>query len=190
MNNLSNVTQVEPAHTHPLQWYALKVFYNKVFDVEDLLKKAHVESYIPVEDVVIENNGHRKLRRRPVINSLMFVRTDVPMLKHLLSGPLCNQALVYLNAERNAPAAISEREFEAFRLVTSHGHEGLEYFCDEAMVNLSTGQKVRVIEGPFKGTEGYIKRIRRDRRILVVIHGIVAVATSYIAPEFLEVIDD
>lgn len=190
MNNLSNATQVESAHTHPLQWYALKVFYNKVFDVEDLLKKAHVESYIPVEDVVIEINGHRKVRRRPVINSLMFVRTDVHMLKHLLSGPLCNQALVYLNAERNAPAAISEREFEAFRLVTSHGHEGLEYFCDEAMVNLSTGQKVRVIEGPFKGTEGYIKRIRRDRRILVVIHGIVAVATSHIAPEFLEIIDD
>ena len=41
-------------------------------------------------------------------------------------------------------------------------------------------------EGPLKGAEGYIKRIRRDRRLLVAIEGFVAVATSFIPPELLE----
>jgi transcription antitermination factor NusG len=39
---------------------------------------------------------------------------------------------------------------------------------------------VRVTEGPLKGAEGYIRRIRKDRRLLVSIEGVVAVATSYI----------
>lgn len=176
-------------HHHDKRWYALKVFYNKVFEVESQLKDVGVESYIPTEEVVTEVNGHRRLRRRPVINSLMFVHTDLKTLAHLLRGALCNEALAYLNADRNTPAPIPDDEFQAFRLVTSGGHQGLEYFCDEAMVNLSSGQKVRVTEGPFKGTEGHVKRIRRDRRVLVVIHGIIAVATSYIAPQFLEPID-
>ena len=45
---------------------------------------------------------------------------------------------------------------------------------------------VRVTEGPFRGAEGYVKRIRRDRRLLVSIEGIVAVATAFIEPQFLE----
>ena len=32
--------------------------------------------------------------------------------------------------------------------------------------------------GPFKGAEGYIKRIRGNRRLVVALEGIIAVATT------------
>ena len=34
-------------HTHE-HWFALKVFYNKVFEIEDILKKDKIETYIPL----------------------------------------------------------------------------------------------------------------------------------------------
>ena len=42
-----------------------------------------------------------------------------------------------------------------------------------------------VTGGPFKGAEGHIKRIKRDRRLIVTIKGVVAVATAYIHPSLL-----
>ena len=49
---------------------------------------------------------------------------------------------------------------------------------------------MRVLEGPLKGAEGYIKRIRKDRRLLVAIEGFIAVATTFIPPQFLEKVPD
>ena len=63
-------------HTHE-HWFALKVFYNKVFEIEDILKKDKIETYIPCEETLMERNGIKKKLRRPVINSLMFFRSTV-----------------------------------------------------------------------------------------------------------------
>ena len=51
---------------------------------------------------------------------------------------------------------------------------------------MRSGVRVRVTEGPFKGAEGYIKRIKGNRRLIVSIEGVVAVATTYIPGCFLE----
>ena len=63
--------------------------------------------------------------------------------------------------------------------------EGLEYFEDGAF-NWKKGERVRVIDGRFKGLEGEIKRINGDHRLIVSIDGVCAVATTYIPRCFLE----
>lgn len=62
------------AENHELHWYALKVFYNKVFAVEEELTADGTECYVPVEETMVERGGQRRKVRRPVINSLMFFR--------------------------------------------------------------------------------------------------------------------
>ena len=168
-----------------LHWFALKVFYNKVLVVEDLLNQYSLESYIPMEEVIMQRGEQQKKVRRPVVNSLMFVRASWPVLKELQRGHY-HEFCFYLNADKTAPAVIPEHEFNVFRVVTSAMAHGLEYFSDEAMVNYDKGERVRVVEGPFAGTEGFVKRIRRDRRVLVVIPGVIAVATTYVPSCFLE----
>ena len=64
------------AENHELHWYALKVFYNKVFAVEEELTADGTECYVPVEETMVERGGQRRKVRRPVINSLMFFRAD------------------------------------------------------------------------------------------------------------------
>ena len=48
------------------------------------------------------------------------------------------------------------------------------------------GDKVRVIDGVFKGAEGHIVRIKKNHRLCVCITGLCAVATGYIPKAFLE----
>lgn len=48
---------------------------------------------------------------------------------------------------------------------------------------------MRVTAGLFEGIEGYVVRIRRDRKLVVQLYGIIAIAISGIHHSLLEIID-
>ena len=74
---------------------------------------------------------------------------------------------------------------EMFILVSSYGDGASIEYVGESF-DFKPGEKVRVTAGPFKGTEGIIKRIKKDRKLLVAIPGVVVVAVSHIPGQFLE----
>ena len=192
-----------------LNWYALKVFYRKVFEIEALLDGMGLETFIPVRKVQLKGEEHLRTARRlatpddrrcdnqfiqagpviykrePVVSSLLFVRAEedrIPEIEAAVQG----DAFVYKMVDKVRPAVIPDKQMAMFRMVCSSGDDGLEFFSDEGMTRYRQGDRVRVLEGPLKGTEGYIKRIRKDRRLLVAIEGFIAVATSFIPPRLLE----
>ena len=196
-----------------LNWYALKVFYNKVFEIEALLTDMDLETYIPVRQVQLKGEDHMRAVRRlatpddrrrdnqfvqagpvifkrvPVVSSLLFVRAPKERLPEV-DACVDGRGFVYKTADRKTEAIIPDKQMAMFQMVCSSGAEGLEFFADDDLTRYKAGDKVRVLEGPLKGAEGYIKRIRKDRRLLVSIEGFIAVATSFIPPQFLEKVSD
>lgn len=170
-------------------WYALKVFYNRVFEVERLLAQDGVKTYIPQRYVDVTIGGKTVRRREPAVSSLMFVRRTQKYVLDLQQRlkSIC-PLMAYFDRETRKPAVIPDREMDLFMLVTSTDDPGLEYLNDDPG-DLKSGDRVRVTEGVFKGAEGYIKRIKGDRRLIVSIEGVVAVATTYIPGCFLEKIE-
>lgn len=172
-------------------WYALKVFYNRVFAIETYLNEAGIESYIPCEkEKIRKTDGTYKTIRKTMTPSLMFFRSDANTAT-LLRRELFGQVLIYVDSagDTNEPCPISDHEMDVFILVTSSGEKGIEYFSSDDR-RFHVGERVRVTGGSFKGTEGYIRRIKGNRRLIVTIHGICAVATSYIPQCFLEKIEE
>ena len=57
-------------------------------------------------------------------------------------------------------------------------------------MNLSKGIKVRITGGEFEGQEGIFLKVKgaRDRRVVVEIQGVIAVAMATIHPDLIEVI--
>ena len=197
-----------------LFWFALKVFFNKVFEWEERLTQEGFETYLAVEKRCLKGEDHlraaRKIaleagdaaaasryiregvqiyERRPLIASLLFVkasRQDALGIDKELAG----KGFIYKKADKKTLSAIPEKQMASFRLVTSSLETGLTFFSDDSITRYRQGARVRVKEGPLKGAEGYIKRIRKDRRLLVSIEGVVAVATSYIPPQMLEIVPE
>ena len=165
-NTASTVPNAPAANAS--HWYALKVFYNKV---QPLIAYCHgqgLEFFAPVE----------------VIASLIFLHCNEESLKHFLADH--PQGLyLYRQAGSSRPAVVPDREMEVFRFVVTAGHQGLELLGDDRP-EYHTGDRVVVTDGPFKGAEGHIKRIKKDRRLVVTIPGVVAVATAYIHPSLLK----
>ena len=63
-------------------------------------------------------------------------------------------------------------------------------YLSEVSPLLRSGQRVKVKTGPFAGVEGRIIRIKKSKRVMVELPDMLAVATTYIRPECLEVLDE
>lgn len=154
-----------------LHWYALKVFWRRIGKIKDQFDERGLEYYA-----------------QNILPSYMFVRTDVRTIKKLRLE-FFGKFYVYSDIKTKEPTVVPDKELEIFRIVTSSGDTGLQ-FLDSDPVKYQKGDKVRVTDGPFKGAEGYIVRIKKDRRLVVTITGVAAIATSFIPPELLEKVDE
>lgn len=175
----------------PKYWYALKVFYNRVFLFESLLSKDGVECYIPCRHFEItDKNGCKRKIRETIVPSLMFFRSTEQYAWDL-QRKFMGRIILYTQKETpniKRPAVISDHEMQIFMLVTSAGDVGLKSVPEE-ILDYKVGQKVRISGGDFKGVEGYIQRIKHNRHLLVALEGICVVATSYIQSQFIEKIE-
>ena len=148
-------------------WYAFKVYYNKVQPLIAECREQGLEFFAPTD----------------VIRSLLFLHCSEQEMAHFLDAHR-QQVWVYTKAGSHEAAVIPDREMEVFRFVVTAGRDGLELLGDDRP-EYHEGDRVVVTGGPFKGAEGHIKRIKRDRRLVVTIRGVVAVATTYIHPSLL-----
>ena len=154
-----------------MNWYALKVFWRRTARIVEALEELGIEYYA-----------------QKIVPSYLFIHTDEATAIRFRNSQF---GYVYLYAERGEgkkPIAIPDKEIEIFKIITSAGDTGLE-FLDDDPSKYAVGDLVRVTDGPFRGAEGYIKRIRKDRRLVVIISGVAAIATSFIPPSQLEKVD-
>lgn len=172
-------------------WYALKVYSRKVTEMMSDLDRAGIEYYYPVQ-----SDG------RPYVQSLLFVRCSESQIdRWRTDAALCSRFSVYSHKEkrrrlysdetyeRTVPAPINEREMAVFILVTSASPDKYEILGPDDP-KYHTGQPVRVTAGPFEGLVGRVRRIKKDRRLVIAITGVIAVATVHIDPRLLEPVDE
>ena len=152
-----------------LHWYAAKVRYNRTRPVREQLTADRVKHFVP-----------------EIIGSLVFLQATDDYLPRFEQDNF-SRLWLYRDPLTRKPSPIPDREMEVFMFVCSAGRQGLTYLGDD-MPEYHQGDRVRVTDGPFKGAEGHIKRIKKDRRLVVSIRGVAAVATTYIHPQFLEII--
>lgn len=167
-------------------WFALKVFYNKVFEIEESLKKDDIDCYFPCEYAVVMRNGVRKIIRKSIISSILFFHSTTLRAMEI-QRQFTDKVILYTRDKelKKVPLIIPDREMNIFMLVTSSGEKGMEYLGADS-TKFCRGERVRVIDGKFKGAEGYICRIKKNSRLVVAIQGVCAVATSYIPQSFIQ----
>lgn len=157
-----------------LSWYAAKILKSKPV-VTKYIASLGIETFVPTS------------KGKPILGSLVFLRAaeeDVLRLKY----DWFSQVAVYRDAERQKPQAIPDREMDNFRRVLQVREQEIipiEIRDPQFLV----GEKVRVTDGPLKGAEGIIKRIKGDRRLVVSITGVAAIATSFVPPSMLEKVE-
>lgn len=149
------------------------------------MDKDGLQSYIPMRTVEKIENGNTAHIKEPVIPSLIFIRAAQNYIENIRKDP-ASYAGVYCYPGTTIPAVISDREMEMFIFVTTVGSRNLE----AVDISLAKGDRIRVTNGVFKGAEGYITRVHNAKRLIVVIEGVAAIATTYVPKDYVEKITD
>ena len=167
------------------QWYAMRVFFNNIFKVRDEMEAAGARTYMAMKTVRETVQGRTVVRKVQLAPSLLFVECSKKELTDYCAlHP--GRMMLYRSVLGREPEPIEREEMEMFIKVTSAAQETQDIDFLGREFEFRPGDKVRVTGGLYKGAEGYIKRIKKDRKLIVAVSGVAVVALSHIPQEFLE----
>ena len=178
-----------PPIQHPddtIRWYAMRVTYRRELAVRDYLNEKGVETFIPMRHALKIKRGVPKRQLIPAINSLLFVHAPQSTIQNIKAGI---PHLQYITDKNHRKITVPENQMHHFIAACSSYDESLNFF-DPSEVNLTKGTPVRIIGGDFEGMEGVFIKIKgkRDRRVVVAIQGVIAVAIATIHPDLIQLI--
>ena len=172
-------------------WYAIRVTYNRELKVKEDLDARGITNFVPMQYRREERNGVMVKRLVPSVHNLIFIYLTPSEMKEYKMSTALPIRYIMSRGERGTrhPITVPTPEMENFIKVAGTYEEKLIYLNPEPG-DFREGERVRIIGGMFAGAEGIFVRIKRDRRVLVSVPGLVAVATTYVHPSMIEKITD
>lgn len=165
------------------EWFAIRTI-NERKAIKHLTPLTS-EIYFP-EETITRCDGTK--RRQAVIKHVLFVKTTKTNLLNLEQSGKKDSTVnvpfwIFRFPNSQEIVSISETNIDLIKLLTAE---------DSTRCRIYNGRKfqpdehVRIIGGPFKGYEGYVKRIGKNRHVLISIEGISIVILPFIHPDLLE----
>lgn len=171
-----------------IRWYPMRVTYHRELRIKEQLDLMGIENFVPMHyDLTDSYEGPRKTLV-PAIHNLIFVHASQEVLTHLKMHKKEFEPMRYMmKASANGMLEIlhvPDRQMEDFIKVTSSQDEHIIFLDVRDSANM--GRRVRITAGRFKGIEGVIKRIKKNKYFLIQIDGVAAVAITYVPSDCLE----
>ena len=164
-----------------------------------LRELGRLEAFVPLRRTRRRDaQGKFRYDEKVAINHYIFVHTTYNRLMGLkreypfdLEYSLLHRD-VYEGGEKigRAPVVVPRDQMLNFIAVAGNQKERVQ-FIDAEQIDLQAGQRVRVVGGPFAGVEGgYLRTTKKhERRVVVKLEGIAAVATTALPSVLVEVIE-
>ncbi len=171
-------------------WYAIRVTYNREMKVKCELDVLGIRNFVPMQYKAQERNGRLVKRLVPSVHNLIFIYIEPSRMRQYKSTTALPIRYIMRREPdgRRKPIIVPQQQMDSFIAVAGTYDEQLIYLNPDPG-DFNQGDRVRILGGPFEGAEGVFVRVKGDRRVVVSIEGVVAVATTFIHPSLLEKIE-
>jgi len=168
-------------------WYAIRVTYNREMKVKAELDGLGIRNFVPMQYKAQERNGRLVKRLVPSVHNLIFIHVEPSRMRQYKETTALPIRYIMRREPngRREPITVPQQQMDSFIAVAGTYDEQLIYLNPEPG-DFSQGDRVRILGGPFEGAEGVFVRVKGDRRVVVSIEGVVAVATTFIHPSLIE----
>lgn len=174
------------------QWFALRATYGRVRKAHEYLSAHGIESFLPMQKVTRLSHGKRIVTEEPYIPNIFFARgTEEEMKEYVYDNvnlPFLRFYYRHLHVGTRIckePLIVPDRQLASLRIICEANQDDAIMSLGE-IEKFQEGQKVRIIDGKFKGVEGVIARYRSQQRVGVVIDGLMTICTAYVPSAFIE----
>lgn len=181
-------------------WYVLVVAYRTEQKMQAKLRElGKLEAFVPMRRTRRRDaQGKFRYDEKVAIHNYIFVHTTYNRLMALkkeypfdLEYSLLHRD-VYEQGEKigRAPVIVPRNQMLNFIAVAGNQKERVQ-FLDVEKLDWEAGQRVRIIGGTFAGVEGiYLRTTKKhERRVVVKLDGIAAVATTALPSVLVEPIE-
>lgn len=180
-------------NTSEKQWFVLRVTYQRELIAKEKFQAIGIESFVPMQKIrSVDKRGKLVWKSIAALHNYIFVHSTrekidcikqeyIPWLRYVISP----------NRESGSRImTVPAKQMESFIAIAGNEEERILYLNPDEL-NLTNGDRVRIIDGPFKGAEGILIKIehKREKRVVVKIDGVAAVATTSIPQTLIEKIN-
>lgn len=180
-----------------LHWFPMRVTYSREMSVKAFLDELGIENFIPMHYEHVEGRHPRHRELRPAIRNLIFLHstratiTELKMTRKEMAAvrymvyPVYDDKVIVIGHEI---MTVPDKQMEDFIRVASVDDDRV-FFVENLDFAGKPGQHVKIVEGAFAGVEGVIKRIKKNKCVVVQIEHVAAVAIAFVPSAFLVVED-
>lgn len=173
---------------HTTQWYAIRVSYGRVLKFAAHLQDVGIECFVPMCRKKVTSGEKTETKLLPAVSNLCFVHSSRAVIDEIFLSMGDNKTAHYIwDKSTRQPIFVPDKQMQDFIQISRVMSDDVLYLNDITS-RLREGQRVRVLEGPFKGVEGVVMRVKRSRRVIVDFPGLLAIATTYIQAQHLELL--
>ncbi|MCD7923969.1 MAG: UpxY family transcription antiterminator [Bacteroides sp.] len=171
------------------QWFAMRATYRRGMQIKSILDQKGISNFIPMRYEMCTKGRTKRRELVPVIRDLIFVYTTQSELQRVKDRiPYLQYMIDIRNGQK---IIVPNDQMRSFIAVAGTYDEHLIFFSPDE-VNLRKGTKVRITGGDFEGYEGIFIKVKgaRDRRVVISLQGLIAMAMATISPDLIEVIKE
>lgn len=150
--------------TATVNWYVIRTRHNCERKLADSLTDAGITAEAPMYTTVKQWSDRKKKCTIPLLNSVVFVKTNEKALNELYLFNHVNGILKDLGK----PAVVREEEMECLRCIAKEW-SGEKVTKLESGQNFEPGDTVKVLRGPFKGVIGELIDLKGKHKVRVVL---------------------
>ncbi len=160
-DNCGRLLTPESFTDRDLNWYAVYTRSRHEKMVNQCLGERHIESFLPVQDVLSQWKDRRKWIQRPLFPGYLFVRAD---RSHLYEVRM-TRGVSYIvgNGRGRSPVPVPDEQVQAIRRMVEQEYPVMQWPL------LRKGTRVRVTAGPLAGVETYIVERKKNKKSYLVV---------------------
>lgn len=177
-----------------LKWFPMRVTYHRELKIKKQLDQLGIENFVPMRYELVETKQGRRKKLVSAVHNLIFVHSTQETLTHLKMTRKECEPLRYImkpvvgSKNQWEIMIVPDHEMENFMRVASAQDDSVMFLDYKDFIG-KEGRRVRITEGSFAGVQGIVKRIKKNKHVVVQIEGVAAVAVTFVPPSFLQPVE-
>ena len=173
-------------------WYALRTTYGREKKAYTYLTSKNVVAFYPTLKSIKIVDGKRVAIEESRIPNIFFAYGTEDELKAFVYD---NVNLPYLrfyyrhthvgNKIVKVPLIVPDNQMNSLKIICAADSDDIVASTEE-VEKFKSGQKVRIIDGKFKGVVGVVARYHSQQRVGIIIDGLLTVCTAFVPSAFIE----
>lgn len=178
-------------------WFALRTTYGREKKAYEYIISHEGIAFYPTISKEKVVNGKKKLVVESRLPNIFFAYGTEEYIKSFVYD---NVNLPYLRFYykhthlgvqiKKTPMIVPDSQIRSLQIICESDAISDVVVLQEEVKKFKTGEKVKVIEGQFKGVEGVVARFAGQLRVGIVIDGLLTAATAYVPSAFLETLSE